>query len=679
MRIESLRLRDFLRHADTKVDFGGVPVALLVGPNGAGKSSVVDAVRWALLNSARGLSARDNKALVRRGADTCKVELSIRHADQVIGVSRTPSAGTPSQESIRAALGIPDDSALQAALEAGRFLELSPKERKVIVFRLAGAEVGEATLREHGIDDPEAIRLALSKGFDAAEKHATEKKRVASRTADAIPLAAPVDDQVETNNGPTPVSSITGVTAEAALHTIRGLRDVKQAALTRAQAALDAAATAGHRVAEAQQALTVAERELAAFESRCAGITREDPNTLRLQAEELVAKINAPAPAVGLPYPEAAVSRHAQAQTAYHAADARLKQVAAAPWRGVEAIAAKVAALPGGADPAKELRELAQAQGGDPIAAQATFDEAVRVLLESDLRRQGAVAAYQKSKDDAAQAHAAHAFGVSNLKKDRLTLLERANAIQSEISVEGHTRVRLQAAVASAKSRIEEASKAATPPAVDMAALQADLEKGEWRLARAEEIVRKVRTYNEAAGRYAQDVERVNALRAEAERFDRMEKALRPSGVMAQLVSAPLAKIREVLAKVSAPMLAKEVRLTDEWEVLYGEAPVSLASTSERWRVGAALAIAVGAVSGLRWAVLDEASVCVGHARNHVTEAILGAREYFDQVVIVASRSEAEMATLAPPPPELASAVGIWRVDAGTVARLSPAAVTAAA
>jgi exonuclease SbcC len=74
MKIERLRLRNFLSHEDTSVDLSGVHLASVVGPNGSGKSSMIEGILWGIFGYARVA----NKDLVRSGQTSVQVDLTFQ-------------------------------------------------------------------------------------------------------------------------------------------------------------------------------------------------------------------------------------------------------------------------------------------------------------------------------------------------------------------------------------------------------------------------------------------------------------------------------------------------------------------------------------------------------------------------------------------------------------------------
>ncbi len=72
---ETLRLRNYLSHRETEVDFKGLHLAVLIGPNGAGKSSLLDAITWAIWGRSR---AAQDDALFHHGETFMEVEIVFR-------------------------------------------------------------------------------------------------------------------------------------------------------------------------------------------------------------------------------------------------------------------------------------------------------------------------------------------------------------------------------------------------------------------------------------------------------------------------------------------------------------------------------------------------------------------------------------------------------------------------
>lgn len=89
--IVAITLHNFMSYGDATLDLAAAPVACLAGPNGSGKSALLDAITWALWESAR--SSSDE--LMRLGEREMWVDLRFFHEGQIYRVrrSRQKSAG----------------------------------------------------------------------------------------------------------------------------------------------------------------------------------------------------------------------------------------------------------------------------------------------------------------------------------------------------------------------------------------------------------------------------------------------------------------------------------------------------------------------------------------------------------------------------------------------------------
>lgn len=169
MKLERISLRNFLSHEETDWQLDGCRLATLVGPNGAGKSSLLDAILYALFDSARGrtddlvrLGATDMSAAVTfsyaggryritRGRTTkarggSYLEFAIEQAD---GSWRPLTGDTIKEttEAIGALLRMDADTFETAVLlgqgKASRFAEATAGDRKRILGQVLGLEVWE--------------------------------------------------------------------------------------------------------------------------------------------------------------------------------------------------------------------------------------------------------------------------------------------------------------------------------------------------------------------------------------------------------------------------------------------------------------------------------------------------------------------------------------------------------
>ncbi len=72
--LKEIKIRDFLSHEDTTIEFKDGDKLLLDGVSGSGKSSVVEALVWALY----GVGRVDNRSLIRKGAPNTLVRVDLQ-------------------------------------------------------------------------------------------------------------------------------------------------------------------------------------------------------------------------------------------------------------------------------------------------------------------------------------------------------------------------------------------------------------------------------------------------------------------------------------------------------------------------------------------------------------------------------------------------------------------------
>lgn len=77
MIIESIRVKQFLSHEDSQVEFDDARLWLITGHNGSGKSALFDAVEYALYHKHRG-DSQNAELLVKQGCQTALVEVMIQ-------------------------------------------------------------------------------------------------------------------------------------------------------------------------------------------------------------------------------------------------------------------------------------------------------------------------------------------------------------------------------------------------------------------------------------------------------------------------------------------------------------------------------------------------------------------------------------------------------------------------
>ena len=83
--IKNISLKNFISHADTKIDFQENQKVLIDGASGAGKSSIVEGLLWALYGQGRS----NNRSLIRLGAKEATVSVIIQDNEIAYKIERT--------------------------------------------------------------------------------------------------------------------------------------------------------------------------------------------------------------------------------------------------------------------------------------------------------------------------------------------------------------------------------------------------------------------------------------------------------------------------------------------------------------------------------------------------------------------------------------------------------------
>jgi len=158
MILKRVKLKNFISHADTEIEFP-LGVTVLVGPNGAGKTSVVDAIVFALFgDKVRGDKVED---MIRRGASSAEVELTfevgreytvhwIRKKKGVEATLSRSDAGVIANtkeavlEEISRVLRMDKESAMNSIFvrqgEIASLVDADPKTRKNLLGKLIGLD-----------------------------------------------------------------------------------------------------------------------------------------------------------------------------------------------------------------------------------------------------------------------------------------------------------------------------------------------------------------------------------------------------------------------------------------------------------------------------------------------------------------------------------------------------------
>lgn len=172
------------------------------------------------------------------------------------------------------------------------------------------------------------------------------------------------------------------------------------------------------------------------------------------------------------------------------------------------------------------------------------------------------------------------------------------------------------------------------PAAADaLQTLQARITKGEMVLGRATAHWRSVAAYEAAVAKRA-------ALQAEVDRLEELVKVLGPNGVRLQALAAALG---DFTARINAYLAAYGWEIAfevDPWTVLVNHRPVQTYSESEQFRIGLGVQLALAALSGLSFAIVDRLDMLDVANRALATQMILQAP--VEQVIILSTREPSQ-------------------------------------
>lgn len=86
--LKSLRLKDFLSHENSFIEFNPTQKVLVDGASGSGKTAILEGITWALYGRGR----VDNRSIIRRGSKKAEVELTLASGDTLYTITRVVSA-----------------------------------------------------------------------------------------------------------------------------------------------------------------------------------------------------------------------------------------------------------------------------------------------------------------------------------------------------------------------------------------------------------------------------------------------------------------------------------------------------------------------------------------------------------------------------------------------------------
>ena len=194
MKINSIKIGNFLAIESLTMNLSTAPIHLVVGGNEQGKSSIRDAMQVALTGQARGLKKHEDQAyFIREGAKRAEVILTMAD-NRTITWSKTPKTAASRTGPY------PDDQVMAAILsDPLTFLSMEDKARREVLFRLIPGlnprpeEIFSRLSKSSPFNDTDELpdgslgtlkdlsKVAATQGFKEAETEAINRRIIAKR------------------------------------------------------------------------------------------------------------------------------------------------------------------------------------------------------------------------------------------------------------------------------------------------------------------------------------------------------------------------------------------------------------------------------------------------------------------------------------------------------------------
>lgn len=595
MKIEHLALRSFRSFVGINLNLNASKV-YICGRNGSGKSSIKTALRWALTGvcdqtDGRGVGWQD---LAPEGSSAVKadvqfssgfaVEREYDPSNKALIVNKQPAEITVSQNAIYSHLRV-EPAWLTAVLETGYFVDLAHADAKALVLSLLDVKV-DVDMTPLAAPQNKTIQKMTLEQVQAAYKDAYSK-RAAAKVALKNHVVPPFQ---EPEGGEMP--------------TLAEVRE-KLAELRKERETLIATSgnIAGQREAAQQELKRLRQQGF----KRPAGEVPSDEAIQALQnaitaaereldaaVQELAAVAPPRQPAPGAVIPVADLKKQVEVLMAHQ------------PGRGcvldgeVSCDTAKIRFT----NRAKKLREQIDAAGGD-----AFHDQPVA-----------------EAKDDVVG-------GIrSRLERLRGKLAADTASRNSAVAIEADNAA-LERSIAAAEERLAALTE-------DEQTAQA-LELLSTRISKGEMFEDRCSAYWRDKERHQAAVAKREALQQEVAHLEALVEQLGPKGAMVVALAKAIGDFADRINFVTAKF-GWTVRFEVEpWLVWVNNRPLSSYSESQRFRIGIAVQLAVAALSGLGFVVVDRLDMLDTLNRAEMTALLLSAEEIdVQQVIILATRDE---------------------------------------
>ncbi len=574
MRLDSLTLA-FKSYRQLTIPTAA-PRVLFVGRNGVGKSSIREAVRWVLRNVAQGTDAKGAGAevLIPTGSDTASVGLTIAGLGAVTRGLSVKAGSTFSVAGFTGPAGAQHQALYDRLGVTAAYLDAVLESSTFLALNHAAAKALVLQLLNVRIEIPGHERPYTLDDLDALYASAFEARKLAKRELKNLPIV------------PEPPAPVGGVYDEAQI-------DAQLAKLR------EQAVEIGKTVGGAQAQRTNLQNQLAlhrrALQEAKEVIAASEIATVQAEIQALEREITAAVKVATAPaVPSSEVTDEDPGRRVAFLRG-RLEAIAAhKPTQGcvLDPDVPCETSKPKFAKQAKKISEEI-----------ATLEEAVP----------GDRLALEPPQDDS--------------KLRRLDALKRR--------AEAHGRAVDLLPVVEAEIATTEAQIAALPSVAEQDAELAQLRE---RIGHGEALQKTTRAYLADVTRHEEAQRALRAKQQEIVTLEQTVDALGPNGVRVAALEAAMGRFLAAINEFTGKFGLAVSFVLDPWAVLVNDRPVETYSRSEQYRIGIAIQLAVAALSGIGFAIVDELDILDTEFRNIMGRLIHQAP--IEQILIMQTRED---------------------------------------
>lgn len=544
MRINRLKIKNFVSYDETELSLDGIKLAVFVGDLGAGKTTLIDSLQTLFLGTARGYNRSQAKYLSFRDGKSWSVEADCKHGDIATTVARTATTlrGGPTtdglvaltQAEVQQFLAV-DQRVLKAALDLWNAQNMTPPERRALALEILSVRPTEKELYDAGLSEPTIRKHALAGEWTKAAKAAADLRLGKQKMAEAITGKQPAAPEVEIRGKKVSALEIDDPKYQAMLAGLAAARQKYDDLLLKVGALQQKAQKDGlkARLAEVLPLLSRKEEEAEALDAMEAREKERQSNINLLLGEETRLKAEIKKIETWLGHAEKAGQAHKCSICGFeHAQEA---------------------------DPAKVSQ--AKTMLGEKRECLARAGEDVMKLRgESETL----------------------AIEVARGNVEKLAALDRErDTLEKEIAEPDEKEV------------LAEAEK-------NLVLLKEQISRGE-------KIIEVVREYRKALIDWKKAEMAANGHLKDVEILRQQEALCKPDGLPLKYFKDVRTIIEQRLDWWHAKgLLPWKLRVDEEFEVWAPHGPAFTASGSERWRIGLAIAASLTELSGLKFLAVDE-------------------------------------------------------------------------